>query len=86
MSTEERSSTKHSQREFYRLAAAAIRAGLLTAGERDTICRPGTRKAGYWARHLHDLRAVVKERWVRRLERRQADQLVRSEAGGREKE
>jgi hypothetical protein len=51
--------------EFYRLAAGAIQAGQLTAAERDAIARPGTRKAGYWARHLHDLRAVLAERKAR---------------------
>jgi hypothetical protein len=50
------------RRRFYALAAAAIRGGLLTVTERDVICRTGTRKAGYWARHLRDLRAVLAER------------------------
>ncbi len=46
---------------FYREALAAIRAGQLTPAERDAICRPSTRKAGYWRRHLADLRAVLAE-------------------------
>ena len=47
---------------FYRLARLAIRAGKLTPQERDTIARVGTRKAGYWDRHLVDLVAILKER------------------------
>jgi hypothetical protein len=47
---------------FYALATEAITAGLLTAAERDIICRPGSRKSGYWARHLRDLRGLLAER------------------------
>ena len=56
--------TPDARRLFYRLADAAIRAGLLTPRERDIIARPGTRKASYWARHLRDLRAVLRDRGV----------------------
>lgn len=48
--------------EFYKLSGKAIRAGLLTAEERDMICRRGTRKYGYFARHLRDLCDVLAER------------------------
>lgn len=47
---------------FFRLAAWAIRWGLLIEQERDTICRRGSRKQGYWARHLRDLRDIVSYR------------------------
>jgi hypothetical protein len=50
------------QAEFKRLAAAAIKAGKLTAAERDLICRPHTRKAGYWGNHLRNLREILAER------------------------
>ena len=50
------------QVEFHRLAAAAIRAGVLTERERDVICRRGHRKQRYWRRHLDDLRAILQER------------------------
>lgn len=50
------------RRRFFALAAAAIRAGRLTAQERDAIARVGHRKQGYWRRHLRDLRAVLAER------------------------
>jgi hypothetical protein len=53
------------RREFYRLAGAAIKAGLITPAEMVAIARPGTRKAGYWGRHLHDLRSLLKEREAR---------------------
>lgn len=52
----------NARRQFYRLARNAIRRGLLTAEERDAIGRVGTRKAGYWQRHLEDLRDAVRER------------------------
>jgi hypothetical protein len=57
--------TREAQTEFHRLAAAAIRAGVLTEQERDIICRRGHRKQVYWARHLLDLRAVLKDRGYR---------------------
>ena len=50
------------RRLFYAEAGAAIRAGLLTPAEMIAIVRPGTRKSGYWGRHLMDLRAVLAER------------------------
>ncbi len=50
------------RRKFYRLARQAINQGRLTEIEMNAICRPGTRKARYWVRHLRDLRAVLAER------------------------
>jgi len=52
----------NARRRFYRLSWWAINNGLLTPAERDTIARIGHRKQRYWARHLLDLRAVLRER------------------------
>lgn len=46
--------------EFWQLARTAMAAGKLTRAQANTICRPGTRKAGYWANHLHNLREYLK--------------------------
>lgn len=50
------------RRLFYAEAQAAIRAGRLTPQERDMIARRHSRKAGYWGRHLRDLREWLSER------------------------
>lgn len=59
------------EQEFYRIATLAIRARVLTAKERDMISRVGTRKQGYWSRHLYDLCVI--------LNRRQIDSALRQE-------
>ena len=54
------------RKTFYLIAQHAIDEGLLTPQERDFICRKGTRKAGYWARHVRNLLEVLAERQRRR--------------------
>lgn len=49
---------------YWKLAYAAIRAGLLTKKEADLICRSGTRKWGYWAKHCRKLEAFLAPRIV----------------------
>ena len=53
---------------FYCTAQRAIMAGVITPAERDTISRVGTRKEGYWARHLYDLQQVLAERLLDKKE------------------
>jgi hypothetical protein len=55
-------SLERKRQTFYLIARYAIDDGLLTAKERDFICRKGTRKAGYWARHVRNLLEVLAER------------------------
>ncbi len=50
--------------QYYLLAQHAIIAGVITPKERDLISRVGTRKEGYWARHLYDLQQVLAERML----------------------
>jgi len=52
----------HFETLFYKLSLWAIRQGLMTARERDAICRRGHRKHGYWRRHLRDLQAWIEYR------------------------
>jgi hypothetical protein len=42
-------------KQFYVISKIAIEKNLITEHDRDTISRVGTRKEGYWARHLLDL-------------------------------
>lgn len=58
----ERVTSAKAKELFYEAASQAIEAGLLTPGERDTISRRHTRKAGYWRRHLRNLHEWV---WYR---------------------
>jgi len=44
---------------FWSLAKWAIGQGLITEKQARAIVRPGTRKEGYWVRHLLDLCAVL---------------------------
>ncbi len=44
---------------FDKLAAEAIEQGLLTAEQRDTLKRSGTRKRSNYVRHLQDLCALI---------------------------
>lgn len=44
---------------FWALAHWAISQGLLTEDQAHLIARSGTRKQGYWSRHLVDLCGVV---------------------------
>lgn len=48
-----------SQQEFWAMAREAIAQGLITKEEAITICRPGTRKAGYWGNHCRNLRLWI---------------------------
>jgi hypothetical protein len=48
--------------QYYFLSHLAIENGILTREERDTISRVGTRKEGYWSRHLLDLCGILKKR------------------------
>ena len=59
-------SLERRRKTFYLIAQHAIDEGLLTPQERDFICRKGTRKAGYWARHIRNLLDVLAERQRRR--------------------
>lgn len=40
---------------FFDIADRAIADKIITPEERDTICRWGKRKCGYWVRHCFDL-------------------------------
>lgn len=44
---------------YWTLARWAISQELLTEAQARTIARVGTRKTGYWARHLVDLCGVI---------------------------
>lgn len=48
--------------EFMNLARLAVHHGLLTWREVHIIARIGTRKEGYWGRHLHDIKEILRER------------------------
>lgn len=50
------------EQQFWKLARDAIARNLVTEEEVSMICRLGTRKQDYWARHLRDLRALVDRR------------------------
>jgi len=50
------------RKTFYELANLALKHKLVTSDEIKTISRPGTRKAGYYGRHVHDLASVMLER------------------------
>jgi hypothetical protein len=47
---------------FNQLARLAIEMKLITGYERDLIARKGSRKVGYWKRHLRDLKELISER------------------------
>ena len=59
-------SLRETQEQFRVLSDAMIAGGLLTEHERDVIARVGTRKVGYWRRHLDDLRSVLTRRLAER--------------------
>ena len=44
---------------YWALARWAVGQGLITEAQAKLIARAGTRKQGYWARHLVDLCAVL---------------------------
>ena len=54
------------KRAFELIAQASVKAGLLTSQDVAMIARAGTRKAGYWSRHLRDLLALLQQRVVER--------------------
>ena len=54
---------------YWRIAKQAIIDGLLTLDEAKTICRAGTRKQGYWGRHIKDLEEIVRDRAKERNEK-----------------
>ena len=69
--------------QYYRLAAQAIEAGILTEKEKDLICHAGTRKMPYFGRHLRDLCAVIEDRLdkVTDVKQRQVIRKYIKEAG-----
>ena len=52
--------------DFWELAHRSIAYGIVTQEEVSAIYRPGTRKQGYWCRHLRDLQSIVEERKAKR--------------------
>ena len=60
--TPTQTSLSRKRKTFYLIAQRAIANGLLLPQERDLICRKGTRKAGYWARHVRNLLEVLADR------------------------
>jgi hypothetical protein len=48
--------------EYWRIAWKAINAGVISRKSVNMICRIGTRKQGYWSRHLRDLCEILLER------------------------
>jgi hypothetical protein len=51
--------------EYWKIANWAIRKGYLTKDDALLIARVGTRKQGYWGRHVRDLKAIITERMKR---------------------
>ena len=47
---------------YWTFANDAIKLGLITKKEADTIARVGHRKQRYWARHLRDIKSLVEQR------------------------
>jgi hypothetical protein len=66
---------------YYRISQLAIEGGLLTEKERDIISRKGTRKAGYWSRHLRDLIDIVRDRMDDRMILQINQELEEAERG-----
>jgi len=53
--------------DYWEIAYAAIKVGLITKEEANTIARIGHRKQRYWARHIRDLEAVIEQRLDERI-------------------
>lgn len=47
---------------YWEIAYKAIAEGLLTKDEALQIARVGTRKTGYWSRHIDDLQSFIETR------------------------
>jgi len=62
-------SISEARREFFRVAAEAVRDGLITQKEVDVIYRPGSRKQVYFSRHLYDLNWLIRDRRLERQEK-----------------
>lgn len=51
-----------SAKQYWDIADAAIKDGVITLAEAKIICRQGHRKQQYWDRHVRDLKEIIEER------------------------